>query len=374
MKIGFVLDDSLDKSDGVQQYVLTLGQWFVKNGHEVHYLVGETHRQDIANIHSLSRNMGVRFNGNQLSVPLFASRRKIKNVLAAEKFDILHVQMPYSPWLAGQILRLAPPDVAVVGTFHIIPYSYFHTVASRILAALLRRSLLRFDYVLSVSHAARRFARTSFGLHTYVLPNAINVQKFRHPTSLKAYNDGIINLVFLGRLVPRKGCMELLKALTLLPELQSVRWRLLIGGTGPLRPQLERYVKKHNLDGVVRFCGFVPEKRKADFLHTAHIAIFPSRGGESFGVVLVEAMAAGAGVVLGGNNIGYVSVLGAWKSCLINPRDSVSLASRIHSFMTQKQLHSKLHTLQQAAVGQYDVGIIGPKLLKFYSHAIAKRR
>jgi phosphatidylinositol alpha-mannosyltransferase len=70
LTIGFVFDDSLDKPDGVQQYVLTLGDWMKKQGHSVHYLVGATTRDDIANVHSLSRNMRVAFNGNRMSVPL----------------------------------------------------------------------------------------------------------------------------------------------------------------------------------------------------------------------------------------------------------------------------------------------------------------
>ncbi len=94
LKIGFVLDDSLDSTDGVQQYMLTMGRWLQKKGHEVHYLVGHTRRPDIANIHSLSRNITVRFNQNRMSIPLGASRRHIKQVLMREQFDVLHVQMP----------------------------------------------------------------------------------------------------------------------------------------------------------------------------------------------------------------------------------------------------------------------------------------
>ena len=67
MKIGFVLDDSLDKSDGVQQYVLTLGHWLHSQGHEVHYLVGQTERTDIQNVHSLSKNVRAKFNQNRMS-------------------------------------------------------------------------------------------------------------------------------------------------------------------------------------------------------------------------------------------------------------------------------------------------------------------
>lgn len=79
MKIGFVLDDGLDSPDGVQQYILTLGTWLEKQGHEVHFLVGQTERTDISNVHVLARNIGVRFNHNRLTIPLPANHGRIKN-------------------------------------------------------------------------------------------------------------------------------------------------------------------------------------------------------------------------------------------------------------------------------------------------------
>src|SRR4051812_47082988 len=91
-KIGFVLDDGLDKPDGVQQYILTLGAWLSEQGHEVHYLVGQTNRTDIKNVHSLSKNIRVQFNGNRMSIPLPTSSRKLRSFLRAEHFDILHIQ------------------------------------------------------------------------------------------------------------------------------------------------------------------------------------------------------------------------------------------------------------------------------------------
>ena len=109
VKIGLVLDDSLDRTDGVQQYVLCVGQWLQLRGHEVYYLTGETTRTDPKRIHSLSRNVKVRFNGNQLSVPLPASYSKLRRLLTQLDLDVLHVQVPYSPFMAGRLLRLVGP-------------------------------------------------------------------------------------------------------------------------------------------------------------------------------------------------------------------------------------------------------------------------
>jgi phosphatidylinositol alpha-mannosyltransferase len=80
LKIGFVFDDSLDKPDGVQQYVLILGRWLATQGHDVHYLVGETKRTDLQNLYSLARNVNVKFNQNRMAIPLPAKLAPIKEI------------------------------------------------------------------------------------------------------------------------------------------------------------------------------------------------------------------------------------------------------------------------------------------------------
>jgi len=101
LKIGLLLDDTLDTPDGVQQYVLCLGGWLTNQGHEVHYLVGASKREDIKHLHSIANNIRVRFNKNRLSIPLPTSRSAIRNLLDELQLDVLHVQMPYSPLFAG---------------------------------------------------------------------------------------------------------------------------------------------------------------------------------------------------------------------------------------------------------------------------------
>src|SRR5688572_10061763 len=120
LRIGFVLDDRLDKPDGVQQYVKLLGGWLSAHGHDVHYLVGESPGLKDQNIHHLGRTVKVRFNKNRMEIPLPANRRNIKKLLAEKEFDVLHVQMPYSPMLAARVIKNAAPTTSVVGTFHIL--------------------------------------------------------------------------------------------------------------------------------------------------------------------------------------------------------------------------------------------------------------
>lgn len=366
-KIAFVLDDSLDKTDGVQQYILTLGQWMRHRGVEVHYLVGHTERTDIPHIHSLSRNIQTHFNQNRMSTPLPASKKLIKALLESEQFDAIHVQMPYSPFMAGRVITAAPAQTKVIGTFHILPYSWLEKTATRFLSLILWRTLRRFDTIYSVSEPARRFARRSFSVKSTVLPNVVNYTTFHAGKKIKKYDDGKINIVFLGRLVERKGCLHLLMALEQLHKQKLLgNVRVLICGKGQLRPELETYVREHHLKSVVNFVGFVSEEDKPHYLATADIAVFPSTGGESFGIVLIEAMAAGSRVVLGGNNLGYASVLGDRPELLVSPTDTESFAKTLKHFIISQRARKSTQKWQQEHVHQYDVAVVGNKLLETY--------
>ncbi|MBA3758698.1 glycosyltransferase family 4 protein [Candidatus Saccharibacteria bacterium] len=374
MKIGFVLDDSLDKSDGVQQYVLTLGQWFQAQGNQVHYLVGQTARTDIANVHSLSRNIQARFNQNRMSTPLPASKLAIKKLLAAEDFDVLHVQLPYSPLLAARVIRGATPKTLVVGTFHIVPYSKFESAAAYTLGLVLKRSLKRFDAIYSVSEPARIFANHGFGISSTVVPNVVNLAKYKNAKPFKRYDDDTVTIVFLGRLVERKGCMLLLEALEKLHKKNKLeRVRVLICGKGPLQATLEAYVRAKHLGHIVHFTGYLDETSKAKYLSSADIAIFPSTGGESFGIVLIEAMAAGARVVIGGDNIGYRSVLGQKPEQLVSPSDTGALAKTLHHYISSNRARMQAYKWQQEHIRNFDVRVVGNHLLQEYESMIAKR-
>ncbi len=370
MKVGFVLDDSLDKPDGVQQYVITLGEWLRGQGHEVHYLVGQTRRRDLPHIHSLARNINVKFNKNRLSIPLPVNKVKLGKFLNREKFDVLHVQMPHSPMFGARVVRLAPQGTTIVGTFHVLPFSFKERFGTRLLGLYLRRNIKRFNVVLAVSAPAAHFAHKTFKVRPYVLPNVVRLHHFAGGKRLRKYDDGKVNIMFLGRLVERKGCMELLEALEKLHKkhlLMNVR--VVIGGKGPLFGKLEQYVKQHHLGTVVHFAGFISEDDKPNFLASAHIAIFPSLGGEAFGIVLIEAMAAGAEVVLAGKNRGYASVI-TKKEQLIRPQNSAELVKTLKHYIFNSPARRRAHKWQQEAVQAYDVAVIGKQLILIYKEVL----
>lgn len=376
MRIGFVLDDRLDKSDGVQQYILLLGAWLTKNGHEVHYLVGDSPTSKQKNVHGLSKTIGVRFNKNRMAIPLPASKKAIKALLLSKKFDILHVQMPYSPLLSGRVIKAAPHNVAVVGTFHILPHGALSSVGTKLLSTFLHSNKKRFDGVLSVSSAARVFAKTHFGMASDILPNVVDLTKYSKGKPLPALNDKK-NIIFLGRFVNRKGAQYLLQAYEalLLKDGAKNAPRLVLCGDGPDRAMLQKKATHiMQLGGEIVFTGFLKESEKANYLASADVAVFPSTGGESFGIVLIEAMAAGARVVLGGDNDGYKTVLGEQPFSLIPPKNTTAFADRLHQLLYDDDFASTLGKRQRQTVKQYDITIVGPKLLEFYNDRLAYKR
>jgi phosphatidylinositol alpha-mannosyltransferase len=141
------------------------------------------------------------------------------------------------------------------------------------------------------------------------------------------------------------------------------------------KPRLVKPINPYNLQlqDKIKFLGFIEEEDKADLLASADIVCFPSLGGESFGIVLLEAMAAGAGVVIGGDNVGYRTVLGKRPDLLFNPKNPLELAGKLSGLFENKEIVKELHAWQQLEVKKYDVNVVGPRLLNIYASAIANR-
>jgi phosphatidylinositol alpha-mannosyltransferase len=372
MKIGFVFDDTLDSYDGVAQNVKLFGQWMQAQGHEVRYLVGETKMLEWADgrVYSLSKNQKVAFNGNVARVPLPANKKRIQQVLETENFDILHVQMPHSPFMAQKVVNAASDKVAVIGTFHVAPSGVLSKVGGRLLRLMYLNGLNRFDALLSVSDAAADYAKSAFGVKTSIMPNVIELAKFQVPNKkIKVDKD---NILFLGRLVKRKGARQLIEAFYILSQ-YNPNATLSIGGDGPERTRLEELVKKYNLQSRVSFLGFIEEQEKANLLASSAIDCFPSLYGESFGISLLEGMAASPGAVIAGNNPGYKTILKKRPQMLVDPINSLAFAGKLSEILDNKQIREEINAWQREEVKKYDINAVGDKLLKVYKDAIAKR-
>jgi len=377
MKIGLVLDDSLDKSDGVQQYVLSIGRWLAEQGHDVHYLVGETKRTDIPNIHSLSRNVNVRFNQNRMAMPLPARMKTIRELLKREQFDVLHVQVPYSPWLAGRIIKAAGPETAIVGMFHILPYSKMVTAANHALARWARAqgSLRRFDALMATSRPAADFAKRTLRIPATVVGLPIDISKFAGAKPFEQYAKGR-TVMFLGRLVERKGCQYLLRAVH--RAIRAGQWpddaRVVVCGAGHMADELKAYVARHGFADRVEFTGFIAEADKPRYLASADVLVYPSTGGESFGIVLLEAMAASNGVVLAGNNPGYASAMAPRPESLFDPRDTAAFADLLVRTLQDKKAAKQAVAWQRQHVQQFDVAAVGERTLEVFEQALRRHQ
>ena len=363
MVIGLLLDDTLDRSDGVQQAVLAIGKELERRKHEVHYIVPETERDDITNLHSIGKSLSLQFNGNSVRTPLPIKTKDIVELFSEVKFDVLHVQMPYSPIFSARILNNAPKSVKKFGTFHILPYNNWSKYGTKLLSTGLSKSLKSFNNVFAVSRPANVFMHESFGIKGVVLPNPVDYEYFH---SFKKKKTDKKQIVFVGRFEQRKGVEELIQALSLLPKVLLKQTDITMCGKGPLLEKVKQEAKDKSLD--INFPGFVNDDQKAQFLANADIAVFPSISGESFGIVLTEAMSAGSGVTLGGNNPGYSSVLENYPETLFDPKDIPEFANTIKKYLENDKKRLEVGKKQHSEVKQYDIKVVTDKLLEHYKN------
>jgi len=394
LRVALVIDDSLDRPDGVQQYVLVLGAWLTAQGHEVHYVTASSERTDLEHLHVVGRTVQVTFNGNRLGTPLPVSRREARALLESVRPDVVHVQMPYSPLLAGRVVSAAPAGTAVVGTFHIYPQSRLVEVGAHVLGRWERRRLRRFDSVMTVSEAAQEFAGRTFGLRTQVVGNPVDLGRFVPGEGASGGTavgstavgsgagssraaGGAPRIAFLGRLVARKGPRELVRALGRLHETDPrLPWHATIAGRGRLLDDLRTLARTHGIVDRVDFPGFLDEAEKPAFLTSADLVALPSTGGESFGISVVEALAAASGPVLAGDNPGYRTVMRGLEDQLVVPGDTDAFAAELgHRLRSLADPAERVRVVarQRTAAQRFDLDVIGAQVEQTYRDALAAR-
>jgi phosphatidylinositol alpha-mannosyltransferase len=167
-------------------------------------------------------------------------------------------------------------------------------------------------------------------------------------------------------LVPRKGCQVLLSAINHVIKNGTKNIKVTICGKGQLLESLKKFVNDNNLDNVVEFKGYISEDDKPKYYKSADLAVFPSSGGESFGIVLLEAMASGNTAVLAGDNPGYRSVLGPKPELLFDPHNDKLLAEKIEQFIQDSDYRKSIIAWQNDYVKSFDVNAVGSKLESMY--------
>lgn len=363
-----VLDDTLDRNAGAQVYVLTLGDYLTKLGHNVHYIVGETSKKVRPRQHSLAKNLSVKFNGNHLSVPLYTSKKNVTKLLHNEHFDVIHVQAPFSPIMAGKVLKIADGHARIVGTFHILPYGTVASWGNYLLGIWLRLYNKYFNEFITISEPSQEFAKKFYGIDGQIIRYPVDLSQIKKAIKTKLKREHDVELLFHGRLVERKGCTELIKALAYGDKnsLFKKDWFLHISGDGPDRKKLEKQIAKNNLSKKVKFHGRTTDDKKFRLMNLSDITLYPAMSGESFGVVTVEAMATGRPVVLAGNNPGYASVLSDAKGSLFDAKNTVEFADHIAKYINNPKARKTLFNKQQKLVKKYDIKTVAKQLLSVY--------
>ena len=368
MKIGIAFDDSLDRPDGVQQHILTLGEWLENHGHKVYYLVGNSKPIVGKNIHSLARVINVKFNKNRLSIPLPVSKNKLRKLLNSLNLDLLHIQMPFSPFFVGRLINIYHgPTVA---TFHILPSGKLSIVGNKLLAKVQKNTIKKIDDIIAVSSPAGDYAAKTYKtIQPKIIPNSIfldNLSKYSKKTKRR-----FIEIRFLGRLVPRKGAMVLVKAVDLLHKNNpDLKINLSVCGSGPMLKKISKYLKTNNLEKIIKMKGQIKESEKPEFLNDADIAVFPASGGESFGIVLIEAINFGSGVVIGGDNPGYRYVLNDEKT-LFSANSELELSKLLLLLINNPKLRQEINSKQNILIEKFNIDINGPKIIDVYNSIVA---
>jgi phosphatidylinositol alpha-mannosyltransferase len=338
VKIGLVTPYIYPLPGGVNAHVGFLHQHLRERGHDVR-IITSTHglqRSSEGDIIRIGRGFSVPSNGSMgtLTVsPRFLSQ--CRDVLEREQFDVLHFHEPFVPFLSLVLLRESTS--VNVATFHAYNgWSPAYEFGRRMLGGYARRLHGR----IAVSVAARYFIDRYFPGDYKVIPNGVEVERFANARPFERWRDGTPNLLFVGRFEDRKGLLHLLKAYRLLRR-EGRRCRLLVVGHGPQERETRRYLMTRGLTGV-ELLGRVSDDEKARWFATADIFVSPATGHESFGIVLLEAMAAGVPIVCSDIH-GYKGVVRRGEQALlVPPRNAAALAAAIGQLLDDPDLRARM--------------------------------
>jgi phosphatidyl-myo-inositol alpha-mannosyltransferase len=295
----------------------------------------------------------------------FTLNNKVKKVLEKEKFDIVHLHEPLAPTLCTTVLRLSRS--VNIGTFHATESrpSYRWTKPFMV-DHLLNRWFKKLNGRIAVSRPAMNFINKFFPSSYEIIPNGIDLHHFSPDVApFPEYNDGKTNILFVGRLEKRKGLEYLLKAYNLIKP-DCPECRLIVVGPGKKnREKAEKDIEDLGLTDVI-FTGNVDYNQLPRYYKTADIFIAPATGRESFGIILLEAMATGKPVVAS-NISGYASVItDGEEGLLVPPKQEVPLAKAINLLMRDPQLRNKMGQKGLATASHFGWEKVSKRVMDYY--------
>ena len=202
------------------------------------------------------------------------------------------------------------------------------------------------------------------------MPNGVEPGRYQRAVPIARYRDGVPNILFVGRMEPRKGLIHLLRAFRKLQR-DGVRARLLLVGTGPGEREARRYVLTRQLDDV-EFLGRVSEAQKAQLFKTADIYVSPATGRESFGIVLLEAMSAGAPIICSDIH-GYRGVVRRERDgILVEPGNADALAASIRRLIDDPALRAQLSRAGEERAQLFTWERVGQAVEEYYGFVIRR--
>jgi phosphatidylinositol alpha-mannosyltransferase len=368
VKIGLVSPYVYPLPGGVTQHVRYLYENLRLRGHDVRIITSShgLQRSSEGDVIRIGKGFSVPANGSvgTLTVsPRYVSQ--VREVLDRERFDLLHFHEPLVPFLSPIVLRESRS--VNIATFHAYAgFSPAYEFGSRVLS----RAIDRLDGRIAVSAAARHFIDRYFPGDYKVIPNGVDVIRFERAVPIARWQDGTPNLLFVGRHEPRKGLIDLLKAFRILRR-SGYECRLLIVGSGPQEREARRYVATRRLIDV-EFLGRVSDDEKAQLFRTADVYVSPATGRESFGIVLLEAMASGTAIVCSDIH-GYKGVVRRGEQgLLVPPRDPAALATALARLLADDELRRRMSESGQARAQEFSWERVTAKVDDYYGFVIRR--
>ena len=297
-----------------------------------------------------------------------APKEEVKKVLE-ERPDVFHLHEPEVSLPSLQLLSSseAPLNVAT-----------FHSVKKGVLIYYLFKILIprygpKLDARIAVSQAAQEFVSRYFPGEYQIIPNGVDTSRFRPDIpKVERFKDGKLNILYVGRLEERKGVGHLIEAFAKLRQDRD-DIRLIIVGGGPLEAKLRKQVESQKVADVC-FQEQVPSCDLPGYYATADICSFPSRYGESFGIVLLEAMASGKPVIAGDNS-GYRQLVEhGHNGFLITPTDYPQFAFHLEKLLDRETLRSQMGENGRRTAMNYDWKVVCKQLLDLYQTKLRDKK
>lgn len=373
MKIGIVTQSYYPRPGGVAEVVHHTAQILRRRGHNVKIITANYagYTECSPNVIRIGRNLLIPNNGAWANVTAgFGLTTKLEKIFEREAFDIIQTHCPLTPTLPLLTLKAAREGQKIVGTFHAAAEGH---LGYRIFRRPLHSRVERLDARIAVSEAARRFVSRYFPGNYEIVPNGIDCDRF-HPDlpPLEHLRDGCLNLLYVGRRDRRKGLTYLYRALSLAQKKLGRKIRLILVGDGILGGRL--IPKPLFLGGAeIITIGRVSPEMLPRYYASADIYCSPAIGRESFGIVLLEAMA--SGIPLIASNIqGFRSVVSPGREGLmVEPRDPNRFAEAIIALGNDARLRSELGAHGIETARQHHWPIVVDKLERIFYGLLGKQ-